>query len=211
MIFLTDKLEFPDPLESHESGIVAIGGDLSVERLQLAYANGIFPWFSEGDPILWHSPSYRMVLFPDELKVSKSMRQVLRKRQFKVTYNQAFEAVINQCKLIDRSRQGEESTWITDEMKAAYIRLHQLGIAKSVEVWQDDQLVGGLYGVEVGQVFCGESMFSQISNASKVALISLVQNEDFNYQLIDCQVYNPHLESLGAREIEKKEFLTYLP
>lgn len=188
--------------------MVAVGGDLSTDRLLLAYKSGIFPWYSDDEPIVWYSPDSRMVLFPDKLKVSKSMRQVLKKKIFKITYNQAFEEVISNCKTVNRTAQGEIGTWITDEMKDAYIKLHKLGIAKSVEVWQNNKLVGGLYGLEINDIFCGESMFSDVSNASKVAFIHLVQNHD--YKLIDCQVYNNHLASLGAEEISRKEFLRVL-
>ncbi|AOW21581.1 leucyl/phenylalanyl-tRNA--protein transferase [Urechidicola croceus] len=208
MHFLSHKLEFPPVEQSNKFGILAVGGDLSLERLILAYKKGIFPWYSEGDPIIWYCPDSRMVLFPEKLKVSKSMRQVLKKNIFKVTFNQAFDEVISNCKTIDRD--GQSGTWITDEMKTAYIKLHELGIAKSIEVWQNDELVGGLYGVEVGNIFCGESMFSKTSNASKVAFINLVKNAPRNYQLIDCQVYNDHLASLGAEEIPRNEFLKYL-
>lgn len=205
MIWLSEKIEFPSYEEASPEGILALGGDLSPERLMYAYRRGIFPWYSEEYPILWHCPSERMVLFPQELKVSKSMRQVLKKEHFKVTENTAFEQVIRNCKTIPRKE--EFGTWITDEMEQAYIKLHKLGYAKSIEVWLDNQLVGGLYGVDLGDVFCGESMFSLVSNASKVAFIHLARKE---FKLIDCQVYNDHLASLGAREIERDEFLTYL-
>lgn len=210
MFLLTNKLVFPEVQLADENGMLAIGGDLSVERLTLAYKSGIFPWFNQGEPIIWYSPNPRMVLFPSELKISKSMKQVLRKKEFKVTFNQNFEQVIFNCKHIFRAAdQGQ--TWITDEMQKAYINLHKKGIAKSVEVWKNDVLVGGLYGVDLGTVFCGESMFSKVSNASKVAFIYLVQKlESENYKLIDCQVYNNHLASLGAREIPREEFLNYL-
>lgn len=210
MFLLTNKLVFPEVQLADENGMIAIGGDLSVERLTLAYKSGIFPWFNQGEPIIWYSPNPRMILFPSELKISKSMKQVLRKKEFKVTFNQNFEQVIFNCKHIFRTAdQGQ--TWITDEMQKAYINLHKKGIAKSVEVWQNDVLVGGLYGVDLGEVFCGESMFSKVSNASKMAFIYLVQKlESENYKLIDCQVYNNHLASLGAREIPREEFLNYL-
>lgn len=206
MHFLTDKLEFPPISQANEYGMLCIGGDLSVERLQLAYKSGIFPWFSEGEPIVWYSPKERMVLYPDDLKVSKSMKQVLKKNVFRITENQEFEKVVFNCKNIKRN--DGYGTWITDEMEQAYIDLHKLGIAKSVEVWKGEELVGGLYGVEVGNIFCGESMFSKVSNASKVAFMQLVQNN--NYKLIDCQIYNDHLASLGAKEISREEFLNYI-
>ena len=209
MHFLTDKLEFPNVTIANEYGMLAIGGDLSTERLLLAYKSGIFPWYSDGEPIVWYSPDKRMVLFPHELKISKSLHQLLKKNIFKVTFNQAFEEVIYNCKTIERK--NEFGTWITDEMEDAYIKLHKLGIAKSVEVWRDNRLVGGLYGLEIGTIFCGESMFSKESNASKVAFVSLINPAPKKYKLIDCQIYNEHLASLGAKEIERAEFLKYLP
>jgi len=209
MFFLGDELSFPPVGRANEYGLLAIGGDLSMDRLKLAYRSGIFPWYSQGQPISWYSPDPRMVLFPDELKISKSMRQIIRSKRFKVTFNQSFENVISNCKTIDRSLQDQDSTWITDEMQQAYINLHQEGWAKSIEVWENNELVGGLYGVEVGSVFCGESMFSKVSNASKMALIALSENNTTPYTLIDCQVYNEHLASLGAREISRERFLAY--
>ena len=210
MYLLSKDLVFPPVHLANEEGILAVGGDLSAERLILAYQSGIFPWFSEGDPIIWYSPDPRMVLFPQDLKISKSMKQVIRKNEFTVTFNQDFSGVISNCKNIYRvSDQGE--TWITDDMQQAYIDLHKKGIAKSVEVWLGDELVGGLYGIDLGTVFCGESMFSKVSNASKIAFISLVQKlKNENYKLVDCQVYNNHLASLGADEISRKEFMKYL-
>ncbi len=209
MIFLSDKLWFPPVETASPEGIVAFGGDLSIERLLLAYNSGIFPWYNQGEPIIWYCPKQRMVLFPEELKVSKSTKQLLRKAIFKVTYNQDFEAVIRQCKSI--SRKGQSGTWITDEMEQAYIHLHKLGHAESVEVWLNDELVGGLYGVDLGSVFCGESMFSKVSNASKIAFTYLVKKKkEENCRIIDCQVYNDHLSSLGAKEIPRTEFLKYL-
>lgn len=208
MQILTEKLEFPPVAQANSYGMVAVGGDLSPERLLLAYKSGIFPWYSKGEPIVWYSPDPRMVLFPDKLKVSKSMRQLLRKGDFKVTVNQAFSKVIANCKNTNREAQGEVGTWITDEMETAYNILHELGIAKSVEVWKDDELVGGLYGLEINAIFCGESMFSNVSNASKIAFIHLV--ESHTYKLVDCQVYNNHLASLGAKEISRTAFLEFL-
>ena len=208
MFFLSDKIEFPEVHFADKNGILAIGGDLTIPRLKLAYASGIFPWYSSGEPIAWFSPDPRMVLYPKDLKITKSMKQVLKSHRFRISYNEAFTEVISHCKTIDRSSQGESGTWITNEMKEAYIALHHAGITKSVEVLEDQELVGGLYGVEVGKVFCGESMFSKVSNASKLALIHLVR--DNHYSLIDCQVYNPHLASLGAREIERAKFLALL-
>tara|TARA_R110001632_G_scaffold18712_15_gene57686 strand:+ start:3312 stop:3968 length:657 start_codon:yes stop_codon:yes gene_type:complete len=217
MIWLSEKIEFPPYETANSEGVIALGGDLSPERLIYAYKHGIFPWYSEDDPIVWYSPPERMVLFPDELKISKSMRQILRNGEFIITENKAFEEVIFNCK--NTERKDEFGTWITDEMEQAYINLHKLGVAKSIEVWQvternrsaanrSTELVGGLYGLEIGDIFCGESMFSKVSNASKVAFVHLVKSK--NYTLIDCQVYNDHLASLGAREISRNEFLKFL-
>lgn len=207
MVLLTDELEFPDPAHASSEGLLAVGGDLSVQRLFLAYRSGIFPWFnSDEDLILWWSPNPRFVLFPEKLKVSKSMAQVLRNGGFTVTINRDFEAVINECSKVKRS--GQAGTWITKEMINSYVKLHHLGYAKSVEVWHNEQLVGGLYGIDLGNgMFCGESMFAKVSNASKVAFISFIQNT--NYKIIDCQVHTDHLESLGAEEIGRDEFLEY--
>ncbi|OBQ57262.1 leucyl/phenylalanyl-tRNA--protein transferase [Tamlana sp. s12] len=207
MYYLSKDLWFPDVSEAFADGLLAVGGDLSVERLLLAYRSGIFPWFSQDEPILWWSPNPRFVLFPERLKVSKSMRQVLRNGGFKVTENKAFVEVMQSCSKI--KREGQDDTWITQSMISAYTKLHELGYAKSVEVWKEDELVGGLYGIDLGNgVFCGESMFSKVSNASKVGFISLIQNH--HYKLIDCQVYTKHLESLGAENISRKDFLSFL-
>lgn len=206
MIWLTDKIEFPEYKFTSKEGVIALGGDLSVERLIFAYQNGIFPWFSEDDPIVWYCPFERMVLFPEELKVSKSMRKIIKNNTFKITENTAFEEVIYNCKNITRS--DGFGTWITDDMEQAYINLHKKGIAKSIEIWLNNELVGGLYGLEINNIFCGESMFSKVSNASKLAFIHLAKSK--NYQLIDCQIYNEHLESLGAREIDRDAFLKIL-
>ncbi|RFS24820.1 leucyl/phenylalanyl-tRNA--protein transferase [Chitinophaga silvatica] len=204
-IFRLDKrLIFPPPQLAEEDGLLAVGGDLKTERLLLAYRSGIFPWYDE-PPILWWSPDPRFVLFPDQLKVSASMKQILRKQTFQVTYNQAFEAVIKRCSSIPRA--GQAGTWITPEMQAAYIKLHREGHAMSVECWQDGQLVGGLYGVKLGAFFFGESMFSDVSNASKTAFITFVQQYANELQMIDCQVYTDHLASLGATFISREEFL----
>lgn len=209
MYYLSEALFFPPVNQTHTTGIIALGGDLSPERLQLAYKSGIFPWFEDGEPITWWSPNPRMVLFLDELIVSKSMRNILNRNMFKVTFNQNFREVISNCQNIKRD--GQNGTWITNDMIEAYCKLNDLGIAKSVEVWKEDELVGGLYGVDLGYVFCGESMFSLVSNASKVAFIALVEKlKNENYKLLDCQVYNPHLESLGCREIEREEFMEIL-
>jgi len=207
MIFrLDERLIFPNPSLAEEDGLLAAGGDLSVGRLLLAYQNGIFPWYNDDTPILWYSPHERFVLFPQELKISKSMRRVLRSGRFEVTYDKSFADVIESCSATERD--GQDGTWITNDMKAAYIELHCAGYAHSVEVWEDAELVGGLYGVQIGSVFCGESMFSRVSNASKAALVSLCQSE--KYTLIDCQVYTEHLESMGARMISRKEYMAAL-
>jgi len=209
MIFLSDKLIFPPVTLADENGLLAVGGDLSPARLLLAYKSGIFPWYNPGEPIIWYSPDPRMVLYPSQLKVSKSLRKILDKGGFKVTYNQNFKKVIFNCKNI--KRKDALGTWITDEMEQAYIQLHNLGIAKSIEVWQNNELVGGLYGIDLGTVFCGESMFSKSSNASKIAFFHLVQKlKSENYKLIDCQVYNPFLASLGAVEIPRDKFIDLL-
>lgn len=209
MYFLSKELFFPPVSQTNSDGILAIGGDLSAERLLLAYKSGIFPWFEEGEPIFWWSPNPRMVLFLDELVVSKSMRNILNRNRFTVTFNQNFSEVISNCQKIKRN--GQNGTWITNDMIEAYCKLHGLGIAKSVEVWQNDELVGGLYGIDLGHVFCGESMFSKVSNSSKVAFIALAnQLKKDNYKVLDCQVYNEHLESLGCREIDRTDFMELL-
>ena len=209
MYFVTKELYFPSVEETSPEGILAVGGDLSPERLMLAYKSGIFPWFEGDEPILWWSPEERMVLFFENLKVSKSMRSILNKGEFKVTFNKDFKAVIENCQSI--KREGQNGTWITEDMIVAYCKLHELGFAKSVEVWKNNVLVGGLYGIDLGDVFCGESMFSKVSNASKVAFITLAQKlEKANYKLIDCQVHNDHLESLGCIEIDRVEFMAIL-
>lgn len=203
---LKEELFFPPVSEADADGILAIGGDLSVERLKLAYRSGIFPWFEDGDPIIWWAPNPRMVLFPDEFKVSKSMRNILNRNIFRVTFNQNFREVISNCR--DIKRDGQDGTWITNEMTDAYIKLHEAGFAKSVEVWYNGTLAGGLYGINLGHVFCGESMFSKMPNASKSAFIALVDYlKAGGYKLLDCQVYNEHLESLGCHEIARDQFM----
>jgi len=209
MYLLSSDLVFPPVQLADQDGVLAIGGDLSTERLLLAYKSGIFPWYNQGEPIIWYSPNPRMVLFPEKLKISKSMSQVIRKGEFTITFNQHFSEVISNCKNV--YRQGQGGTWITNEMQLAYMQLHKKGVAKSVEVWLNNELVGGLYGIDLGHIFCGESMFSKVNNASKIAFVYLVQKlEKENYQLIDCQVYNNHLASLGAEEITRNEFLKFL-
>lgn len=206
---LNKDLVFPPPDLAEPDGLLAIGGDLSPRRLLLAYRQGIFPWYAPGTPILWWSPDPRLVLFPDELRISHSLRRVLKKARFRVTFDAAFRAVIEACALV-RIRQGEE-TWLVPEMIEAYHRLHRMGAAHSVETWLDGQLVGGLYGVAVGRVFFGESMFSIVSDASKVALVHLVERlKGSGYDFIDCQVTTKHLLRMGAREIPRTEFLERL-
>lgn len=205
---LEKELYFPPVHLAEPDGLLAIGGDLSQERLILAYRSGIFPWY-EGKHILWWCPNPRFILFPDELKVSKSMQQLLKRQAFAFTINKAFTAVINQCKSI--KRRGQTGTWITPAVEKAYTELHKAGHAHSAEVWHEGELVGGLYGIRIGQVFFGESMFSKMSNASKFAFISYVQLlKSEGVQLIDCQVHTEHLETLGARMIDRGDFITLL-
>lgn len=207
MKFLGKNIQFPDHSVATKDGLLAVGGDLSPERLIHAYANGIFPWFNFDDPILWWSPDPRYVLYPQDLKVSKSMRQFMRNTSYHITQNTAFEAVIKQCSNVKRANQ--QGTWIGESMIEAYMNLHKAGFAKSVEVWDQNQLVGGLYGVDLGNnIFCGESMFSLKSNSSKMAFIWLAKSG--NYQLIDCQLHTKHLESLGAKHISRQAFLRHL-
>ena len=209
MYRLTDALLFPSPEQASAEGIVAVGGDLQPERVMLAYRKGIFPWFESDDFLLWWSPDPRMVLFPDQLKISKSMRTVLRKKRFEVTFNKSFDQVVEACAKVKRF--GQNGTWITPGLMEVYSTLHTQGHAHSVEVWEEGSLVGGLYGIDLGTVFCGESMFSKSSNASKVALIFLVKELKKNkYELIDCQVPTQHLASMGAEPISRTKFLTFL-
>ncbi len=211
MIFLKPEDDFPPVDYATSDGLLAVGGKLNVATLKRAYERGIFPWYEEGQPVLWWSPDPRMVLFPENLKVSKSMKQLLRKNTFKVSFNTDFKSVISNCAAIKRP--GQHGTWITPEIQETYNLLHKLGIAHSVEVWEDGTLVGGLYGIYLREkaVFCGESMFATVSNASKYGFIKLVEKlESENVKLIDCQIYTRHLESLGAEEIPRVEFLRYL-
>lgn len=206
----TTEITFPDPRIYHpKNGLIAFGGDISAERLWLAYQLGIFPWFNPGEEILWWCFDPRFVLLPEELKVSKSMRKILKQGIFTITENKCFVQVMKECQL--RQRPGQDGSWISDELIESFTTLHQAGLARSVEVWQNDELVGGLYGLQVGRVFCGESMFSKVSNASKAGFITFVQNNAHNIDLIDCQSHTSHLESLGAKMISKHDFLTYLP
>lgn len=205
---LNDKIWFPPADEALSDGLLAIGGDLQVERLLLAYKTGIFPWY-DGDLPLWWHPNPRFVLLPDDLKVSKSMKTLLHQRKFKFTINQAFEQVIENCKKIERKNQ--DGTWINEDVKNAYTQLHQLGYAHSAEAWLNGELVGGLYGIKIGKVFFGESMFAKQSNASKYAFIKYVQQlQQEGIKLIDCQVYTEHLESLGAKMIMREQFMQLL-
>jgi len=210
LCLLDDDLWFPDPHDALDDpdGLLAVGGDLRTERLQLAYASGIFPWYSDGQPILWWSPDPRCVLFPDHIHISRSLRKTLRQRRFRVTLDQAFPEVIHACAA---SREETTGTWITDAMESAYNELHQQGLAHSIECWLDDRLVGGLYGLAMGRCFFGESMFSYETDASKVAFVHLAgQLRKWNYEIIDCQVENPHLISLGAESISREQFLSIL-
>ncbi len=201
---------FPDPAlaETNPNGLLAVGGDLTVERLVNAYKKGIFPWYSEGEPILWWSPDPRLILKPKNLHISRSLQKLIRQQKFEISLNRCFKAVIDAC---SEPRKGESGTWITEEMKAAYITLHQAGFALSVEVWKNKKLVGGLYGVLIQRAFFGESMFSRVSNSSKIALVTLVEFAlEQQIELIDCQMTTSHLLSMGAREIPRTEFIKAL-
>ena len=209
MFILPQTLIFPPVSMADDDGLVGLGGDLSVDRLLLAYRSGIFPWYNADEPILWYSPNPRFVLHPDELKVSKSMQTLIRKEAWTFTVNQDFASTIRQCRIAKRKYQT--GTWIHDAMEEAYIRLHEAGYAISAECWSNGELIGGLYGVQLDRVFCGESMFSLEKNASKFAFIHVVTYlKELGIQLIDCQVHTHHLESLGARMISRDTFLTYL-
>jgi leucyl/phenylalanyl-tRNA--protein transferase len=208
MIFQLDNTDiyFPNPAYAEPDGLLAIGGDLSAERLLLAYHSGIFPWFSDDEPVCWYAPHERCVIFPEKIFVSRSMKKIMNGNTFQIRMNTAFEQVIGACKSIQRKDQP--GTWITDEMEAAYIKLYKKGIGQSVEVWQGNELVGGLYGLSINNVFCGESMFSKVSNASKAALIWLCVSGGF--RLIDCQLRTDHLISMGAEMIGREEYLEIL-
>ena len=208
---LSKSIWFPNHDESNKDGLIAVGGDLSVERLMHAYHLGIFPWFNEGQPLFWWSPDPRMILLPESFKVSKSLKKTILSNKYKITLNTSFEEVINCCSKI--KRKGQQGTWITKNMITAYLQLHKKGYAQSIEVWLGDQLVGGLYGIDLKEknIFCGESMFSKKNDASKIAFYYLVKKiQAKKYKLIDCQMYTLHLESLGAQEIPRNEFLKYL-
>jgi leucyl/phenylalanyl-tRNA--protein transferase len=206
---LSEELSFPPPQLASREGLLAIGGDLSLPRLLLAYSLGIFPWYSDGEPILWWSPDPRFVLYPRELRVARSLHRVMKKGDFKLTLDRDFRTVITECARV--RRENGEGTWIVDDMIDAYCELHEAGFAHSVETWQDGQLAGGLYGVSLGKIFFGESMFTRISNASKVALVALVQHlAGMNFAMIDCQVVTAHLKRFGARPIARRRYLQEL-
>jgi leucyl/phenylalanyl-tRNA--protein transferase len=206
---LSEDLVFPSPYLASKEGLLAIGGDLSPDRLLLAYSHGIFPWYSEGEPILWWSPDPRLVLYPDELKVSRSLRKKIKQDVFEITMDRAFEEVITECAQV--RLENHEGTWIVDDMVRAYCRLHQAGFAHSIEAWQDNRMAGGLYGVSLGRCFFGESMFTRITNASKVALVALVEHvKARDFAFIDCQITTAHLTRFGAREIPRARYLDEL-
>ena len=211
MYFIGPNDKLPPVNLADDDGLLAVSRDISSERLKEAYYNGIFPWYNEGQPVLWWSPDPRMVLFPENLKIARSMRPLLNQDKFRVTFNQEFEKVIENCGGIDRK--GQDGTWITPEIKKNYLQLYHEGMAFSTEVWNDSELVGGLYGIYLKdkKMFCGESMFAKVSNASKFGFIKLVERlKNEGVKIIDCQVYTSHLESLGAEEIPRREFLEYL-
>ena len=209
MIFnLPKEIIFPPVELAEPNGMLAVGGDLSAERLIAAYKLGIFPWFSEGSPILWWSPDPRFVLYPDEIKISRSMKQIMNRDFFKITYDAAFGDVINNCR---RQRKNQNHTWITDGMEESYTELHAMGFAHSVETWHNGILAGGLYGVSIGKIFFGESMFANVSNASKAALITLsLKLQSLGFDCIDCQVYTEHLNSMGGRSIPRDDFMNLI-
>lgn len=205
---LDDEIWFPPPEGAEENGLLAVGGDLEPRRLILAYSNGIFPWFDQDEEILWWCPHERFVIFPEEIRISKSMKKMMRRTSLEVTLNHDFDGVIENCR---RLRENREGTWITDGMEVAYKELHRMGYAASAEVWDGKQLVGGLYGVVLGRCFFGESMFSLVSNASKLALIRLSQYlQRLGFYMIDCQFHTDHLESMGGRFISYGEYMSYV-
>lgn len=209
MYLLDNELWFPDVSLANSEGILAVGGDLSLERLILAYHNGIFPWYDEQGPILWWAPPMRMVVIPKTYKPPKSLKAFIKRSTFEITFNQCFEDVIRHCQ--KSPRKDGDGTWINEDIVNSFTKLHQIGLAKSVEVWQNGELVGGLYGLDLGHVFCGESMFSLVSNSSKTAFVWLVDYlKARDYKLLDCQIYNDHLALLGAFEIEREEFMKIL-
>ena len=209
MVRLGDDHIFPSPRSANEHGVVAYGGDLNPNRIIQAYKQGIFPWFESDDNLLWWSPNPRMILYPEKIKISKSLKSVIKKNIFKVTFNKDFEEVIESCSNIKRL--GQKGTWITSGLKESFLQLHEKGLAMSVEVWKDSKIVGGLYGLDLGNVFCGESMFSKSSNASKVALVYLSSElRKNNYKFIDCQIPTEHLKSMGGEEVSRDDFLKLL-
>ena len=206
---LDERLWFPSADEASDSDIVAIGGDLSADRLLLAYSQGIFPWYNEEEPIIWWNPRYRMVVKPHEVKVSKSTRNLLNRKNFEIRLNTCFEEVIKKCQTV--KRKGQEGTWLNDELMASAIQLHRLGYAYSFEYFENNKLKGGLYGIKMGDIFCGESMFSEVSNASKITFIHMCRYMGKQgVKLIDCQIHNHYLEQLGAYEIPREAFMEYL-
>jgi leucyl/phenylalanyl-tRNA--protein transferase len=206
---LTEEIAFPPVDLAEPDGLLAVGGDLSEDRLLAAYSLGIFPWYSEGSPLLWWSPDPRMVLFPEELKVPRRLERVIRREEFQVTFDRAFAETVRNCAEVHRT--GSGGTWITTEMAEAYVRLHRLGRAHSVEVWQSGKLAGGLYGISMGGAFCGESMFTLRPNASKVAFVTLVRRlGERGVSLIDCQMKTAHLAGFGAREVPRSDFVELL-
>ena len=209
MVRLGDDHIFPSPRSANEHGVVAYGGDLNPNRITQAYKQGIFPWFESDDNLLWWSPNPRMILYPEKIIISKSLKSVIKKNIFKVTFNKDFEEVIESCSNIKRL--GQKGTWITSGLKESFLQLHEKGLAMSVEVWKDSKIVGGLYGLDLGNVFCGESMFSKSSNASKVALVYLSSElRKNNYKFIDCQIPTEHLKSMGGEEVSRDVFLKLL-
>jgi leucyl/phenylalanyl-tRNA--protein transferase len=206
---LSDKIEFPPPYLASKAGLLAVGGDLSAERLLLAYSMGIFPWYSDGEPILWWSPDPRLVLYPEEIRISKTLKKIIKKDKFHLTIDTAFDQVINACAQIRIEK--NEGTWIVQEMIDAYCRLHAAGFAHSVEAWYQGELAGGIYGVSLGKCFFGESMFSSISNASNITLVKLVEYlKELSFDMLDCQITTEHLIRFGAREVRRDVFLKQL-
>ena len=209
VFLLSDTIEFPPPHLASEDGLLAVGGDLSQKRLLLAYRMGIFPWFSNNEPILWWSPDPRLVLYPHEIKISKTLKKIIKKEVFKVTMDLAFNEVINQCAQVRMKK--NQGTWIIEDIIEAYCQLHESGFAHSVEVWRQGELAGGLYGVSLGKCFFGESMFTLVSNASNVGLVKFVEHlKELSFDMIDCQVTTEHLIRFGAREITRTLFLKQL-
>ena len=209
VFLLSDKIDFPPPHLAPKDGLLAVGGDLSQKRLLLAYSMGIFPWFSDNEPIIWWSPDPRLVLYPRDLRVSRTLKKIIKKNMFHITMDSAFDQVINQC--AQTRLQNNEGTWLVKDMIDAYCKLHESGFAHSVEVWYNNKLAGGLYGVSLGRCFFGESMFTRVSNASNVALFKLVEYlKKFSFDMIDCQVSTEHLKRFGASEISRSRFLEQL-